>query len=67
MFVIYQQSPDMNAVRTAAGGQNMLRTITVGTCVSVQGTFVRQLDNGKIVVRVGERDYAGAAVGTKVA
>ena len=45
----------------------MLRTITVGTCVSVQGTFLRQLDNGKIVVRVGERDYAGAAVGTKVA
>ncbi|MBZ4020920.1 hypothetical protein CKO11_00405 [Rhodobacter sp. TJ_12] len=40
----------------------MLRTIVVGSCVSVQGTFENQLENGKIVVRVGERLYAGKPV-----
>jgi len=40
----------------------MLRTILVGSCVSVQGIFVRKLDNGKIVVRVGDRIYQGAPV-----
>ncbi len=40
----------------------MLRTIVLGSCVSVQGTFVRKLANGKIVVRVGGRDYAGYPV-----
>ena len=44
----------------------MLRTITVGSCVSVQGTFERQLDNGKIQVRVGDRLYVGKPV-TKTA
>ena len=40
----------------------MLRTIVVGSCVSVQGTFESQLDNGKIVVRVGDRLFAGKPV-----
>ncbi|MFT3689995.1 hypothetical protein [Paenirhodobacter sp.] len=40
----------------------MLRTITVGTCVSVQGTFETQLDNGRIVVRVDDRLYVGRPV-----
>ncbi len=43
----------------------MLRTITVGSCVSVQGTFERQLENGKIQVRVGERVFAGNPVAKK--
>lgn len=43
----------------------MLRTIMVGSCVSVQGTFERQLDNGKILVRVGERVFAGRPVSKK--
>ena len=44
----------------------MLRTITVGTCVSVQGTYVRSLPDGRIAVKVGDRVYAGRPV-TKVA
>ena len=40
----------------------MLRTIVVGSCVSVQGLLVRQLDNGRIVIRVGERTYEGMPI-----
>lgn len=45
----------------------MLRTIVVGSCISVQGTFEEQLENGKIVVRVGDRLFAGRPVVKKVA
>ena len=37
----------------------MLRTITMGSCVSVQGTFVRALPDGRIAVKVGETVYQG--------
>ncbi|MGB5559887.1 MAG: hypothetical protein WBN04_17985 [Paracoccaceae bacterium] len=40
----------------------MIRTILLGSCVSVQGVFVRKLPNGKIVVRVGDRIYEGVPV-----
>lgn len=40
----------------------MVRTITLGSCVSVQGILVRTLDNGKLVVRVGERIFTGVPV-----
>lgn len=40
----------------------MLRTITVGTYISVQGTFVRALADGRIVVRVGEKLFQGRPV-----
>ncbi|MCI2400096.1 hypothetical protein [Aliiroseovarius subalbicans] len=40
----------------------MMRTIVLGSCVSVQGLFVRELKGGKIVVRVGERLYQGYPV-----
>jgi len=40
----------------------MLRTIILGSCVSVQGTFVRSLANGKILVRVGKQLYEGMPV-----
>ena len=43
----------------------MLRTITMGSCVSVQGTFERQLENGRIQVRVGDRIYEGQPVQKK--
>ncbi len=33
----------------------MLRTIIIGTCVQVQGT-------GRIVVSVGDRDFAGQPI-----
>ena len=40
----------------------MLRTIVMGTCVSVQGLFVRNLPDGRVVVRVGERLFTGFPV-----
>lgn len=43
----------------------MLKTITLGTCISVQGTFVKSLANGRIVVRVGERIFEGRPVGAQ--
>ena len=40
----------------------MLRTITLGSCVSVQGLLVGQLADGKIVVRVDEKTFVGYPV-----
>ena len=40
----------------------MIRTITLGAHISVQGAFVRTLPDGKIVVRDGERIFAGRPV-----
>ena len=42
---------------------NMLKTITLGSCVSVQGTFVKSLTDGKILVRVGQKLFAGFPIG----
>ncbi|MDE3080360.1 MAG: hypothetical protein KGI94_10055 [Paracoccaceae bacterium] len=47
-----------------------IRTVMIGTCVSVQGIFVGQLANGNIMVRVGEKTYTGRpveALGRRVA
>ena len=40
----------------------MIRTITIGSCISVQGIFERQVSNGNIVVRVGSATYEGKPV-----
>jgi hypothetical protein len=40
----------------------MLRTITLGSCVSVQGIVVKQLADGKLVVRVDEKTFVGHPV-----
>ncbi|WP_457646331.1 hypothetical protein [Profundibacter sp.] len=40
----------------------MVRTIILGSCVSVQGIFVRALSNGKIAVRVDNTVYEGKPV-----
>ena len=40
----------------------MIRTITVGSHISVQGMFERDLGNGQIAVRVGDQTYIGKAV-----
>ncbi len=45
----------------------MLRTITLGSCVQVQGIFERQLDNGKILVRVGTWLFEGFPIQKKAA
>lgn len=44
----------------------MLRTIQIGTCVSVQGLVVRQLDDGRVVIRVNEKFYEGVPVARSV-
>lgn len=41
----------------------MLRTILLGSCVSVQGVFVQALTDGRIAVRVGSRVFSGYPVG----
>lgn len=40
----------------------MLRTITVGSAVSIQGIFVKTLPDGRIAVRVGDSVFAGRPV-----
>jgi hypothetical protein len=40
----------------------MLRTITIGTCVLVQGVLVREFTDGRIAVRVGEHIFQGIPV-----
>ncbi len=40
----------------------MLRTITIGSCVSVQGLFVAQGPDGKITVKVGQDTFTGKPV-----
>ena len=40
----------------------MLRTIALGSCVSVQGVFVRAMPDGRIAVKVDKTVYAGTPV-----
>lgn len=40
----------------------MLRTINVGSCVSVQGVLVAQLNNGQVVIEVDQKRYTGYPV-----
>ncbi len=45
----------------------MLRTITIGSCVSVQGIVVGQLSDGKLMVRVDEKTFVGLPVASALA
>ncbi|MDA7423848.1 hypothetical protein [Thalassococcus lentus] len=40
----------------------MLRTIILGSCVSVQGLLEKTLPDGRVSVRVGDRIYTGQPV-----
>ncbi len=40
----------------------MLKTIMIGTCVQVQGTFVRTCADGTILVQVGRDLFRGQPV-----
>jgi hypothetical protein len=40
----------------------MLRTITLGSCVSVQGIVVGQRPDGRLAVRVDEQVFVGIPV-----
>lgn len=48
------------------GGHVMIRTVTVGDYVSVQGAYVRSLPDGRVVVKVGEKTYAGNPIQAEV-
>lgn len=40
----------------------MLRTIAIGSCISVQGLVVGQSDDGKLVVQVDDKRFVGYPV-----
>jgi hypothetical protein len=40
----------------------MLKTILMGSCVLVQGIFVKKLSDGMIAVRVGDQVFQGKPV-----
>ncbi len=40
-----------------------IATIALSSQIFVQGVFVRWLDEGRIVVRVGDQDFAGHPIG----
>ena len=40
----------------------MLRTITIGSCVSIQGIFVKDMPDGRVAVKVDDVIYAGKPV-----
>lgn len=40
----------------------MLKTVTIGSCVSIQGIFVKALEDGRILIRVGEQLFKGRPV-----
>lgn len=45
----------------------MLKTILLGSCVLVQGTFVKKLADGRIAVKVGDKVFQGQPVGSEKA
>ena len=47
---------------TILGRTDMLRTITVGSAISVQGTYVRALPDGRIVVKIEDTTFIGMPV-----
>lgn len=49
------------------GRTGMVKTIVLGSCVFVQGLFVRALPGGRIVVRVDETEFSGLPVGARIA
>lgn len=40
----------------------MLRTITIGTAVSIQGVFVRDMPDGRIAVKVDDAIFTGKPI-----
>ena len=40
----------------------MLRTISIGSCVSIQGLLVGHMADGKIAVKVDEKTFVGYPV-----
>lgn len=51
--------PKCYVAKTIKAGITMIQTIILGSCVSVQGVYVKTLPDGKITVRVGQKLYTG--------
>lgn len=45
----------------------MVKTITVGNYISVQGMYVRDLSDGRMVIRIGQQEFTGRPVSAKSA
>lgn len=45
----------------------MVATITIGSCVSVHGRVVRNLEDGRVSVRVADQTFTGRPVSAPVA
>jgi hypothetical protein len=45
----------------------MLRTIVIGSCVSVQGLFIRKLPDGRVMISVDDKIYTGYPVTARAA
>ncbi len=43
----------------------MVKTITLGSYISVQGLYVRDLSDGRMVVCVGNKEFSGRPVSAK--
>jgi len=43
----------------------MLRTITIGTTVSVQGIFIRDMPDGRVSVKVDNDIFTGKSITRK--
>ena len=55
----------VHPLAVASRGDDVIRTIILGSCVFVQGLFVRALPGGNIVVRVGGTEFSGRPVTAK--
>ena len=52
----------INKGQQSWGNVDLLKTITVGNYISVQGILEKVLSDGRIEVRVGSRIYTGSPV-----
>ena len=41
----------------------MIKTIVIGSCVSVQGILEKTLPDGRMMVRVGQQLFTGKPIG----
>ncbi len=52
----------INVIVPILGVVCMYKTIMLGSCVAVQGLFLRALSNGKIAILVGNKEFIGVPV-----
>lgn len=52
----------MGLINSVRGRMDMLKTIAIGTCVTVQGLLVKTLADGRVTVRVGEATFSGRPI-----